>query len=228
MSKRQKITPYVAIACLSILPILLTVLSSLKDNNPDVNVPFMSPSFVDLLLRHNVQLLALSAATAVLLSVLLILHYTGKSQIPLALAVLVGGLASWTSAWHLLKPQVSELPVMDIFAMLAVVNVSSVLPILIQWTVNVSFPKGIQARLLFILGAMIFGLLLLAAFFASPYGLLLVIFFGIDFTSVALYLIVLAVFVAFPLILAVLWAHSKGNVSIKRMWRDVSRSITGR
>ena len=228
MSLRKKITPYVALASASILPLLLIVLPFLKDTYPDVNVPLMSPSFVDLLLKHEGPLLEVSAATAVLLSVLLILHYSGKSQIPVALAVLIGGMATWARAWHSLEPRVTELPSIETLTMLVVVLVSTILPILIQWTVNVSFPKGVQARLLFILGAMIFGLLLLAALFASPYGRLLVVFVGEDFVSDAVSLILLVVFVAFPIVLIFAWALSHSGVSIKKMWRDVSRSISGR
>lgn len=228
MSIRKKVTPYVAIAATSILPLLLIVLSFLKDTYVGLNVPVMSPSFMELLLKHEGPLLELSAAIAVLLSVLLILHYSGKSQIPIALAVLIGGLASWAKAWHSLEPQVTELPGIEIYTMIGVVLLSTVLPILIQWTVNVSFPKGVQARLIYSLGAIIVGLLLLAAFIASPYGILLVVFFSIDFVQDFVFVILLVAFVAFCIIIIVLWAPSKGDISIKRTWRMFIRGTFGK
>ena len=228
MSIRKNVTSYLAIALASILPLLLMVLSFLKDTYPDVNVPLLSPSFMELLLKHEGPLLELSAATAVLLSVLLILHYSGNSQIPVALAVLIGGLASWAKAWHSLEPQVTELPVIETFTMIGIVLVSTILPIAIEWTHAVSLPKGTQARLLFLLGVIIIGLLLLAAFFASPYGILLIVFFSIDFVQDFVYVIILTAFVAFTLTVPVAWVLSHGDVNIKKIWRDVIRSIFGK
>ena len=224
MSIRKRVTPYAAVACASVLPLLLIVFAFLEDTHPDRNVPH----FIDLLLKHEGPLLELSAATAILLSVLLILNFSSKSQIPIALAVLVGGLASWAKAWHSLEPQVTELPGIEIYTMIGVVLVSTVLPILIQWTVNVSFPKGVQARLIYSLGAIIVCLLLLAAFFASPYGVLLVVFFGIDFVQDFVFVIILIAFVGFTLIVAVAWVLSHGEVNIKKTWRMLIRSTFGK
>ena len=207
---RRQITPYIAVAAASVLPLTVIVPNIIQNY-----VPWITPPFIQFLLMHQGPFLGLSAASAILLSVLIMTQNSDWSQLPLVLAVLIGGVASWSAAWHSLDPEASELSAGLVLGVTLLVLASTIVPLVIQLSVTLELPRSLNMKLLLGIVSLPFLLLLYAGLLSSAYGPLLEAALGIPTIYEITYIFLLAEFILFVVFVSVLIVFAQGQKPIK-------------
>ena len=211
---RRQITPYIAVVAASVLPLTVIVPNIMQHY-----VSWITPPFIQFLLTHQGSFLGLSAASAILLSVLLMTQKSDWSQLPLVLAVLIGGVASWTAAWHSLDPEASELSAGLVLVVTLLVLVSSIGPLLIQMSATFELPRSLPMRLLLGIVALPILLLLYAGLLSTAYGTLLEAALGLQTITEITYVVILLAFMlaaVLGFVLSLVVAQGQKPIKAKR------------